>query len=63
MNLPGPFELLLIFLVALLVFGAKRLPEIGRSIGTTIRDLRRMHNVPWDENEEEKKPEKPSPKN
>lgn len=55
MNLPGPFELLLIFLVALLVFGAKRMPEIGRTLGTTIRDFKRMINVPWDEEEEDQK--------
>lgn len=56
----------MIFLVALLVFGAKRMPEIGRTLGTTIRDFKRMINVSWDEIEEEKKPEKvekPSPKN
>jgi len=55
MNLPGPFELLLIFLVALLVFGAKRLPEIGRSLGTTIREFKRAINLSWDETEEDKK--------
>jgi sec-independent protein translocase protein TatA len=41
MNMPGPFELLLIFLVILLLFGAKRLPEIGRSLGDTIREFKK----------------------
>ena len=37
----GPAELIVIFLVALLVVGPKRLPEIGRTIGKTLREFRR----------------------
>jgi len=33
-------ELLLIFLVVLLLFGAKRLPEIGSSLGKGIREFK-----------------------
>ena len=33
-------ELLVIFLIVLLVFGAKRLPEIGRSLGKTMSEFR-----------------------
>ena len=29
----GPWEIILLLLLALLLFGAKRLPEIGRSVG------------------------------
>lgn len=36
----GMWEITLIFLVALLLFGAKRLPEIGRSLGSGIREFR-----------------------
>ena len=36
----GPFELLLILVVALVVFGPKRLPEIGKAIGQAIRGLK-----------------------
>lgn len=36
----GAGELLLIFLVALLVFGAKRLPEIARGLGQGIREFK-----------------------
>ena len=35
-------ELLLIMMIALVVFGPERLPEIGRSIGKAVRDFRRM---------------------
>ena len=36
----GVGELLLIFLVVLLLFGAKRLPEIGSSLGKGIREFK-----------------------
>jgi sec-independent protein translocase protein TatA len=35
-----PTHLLLILLVALLVLGPKRLPEVGRSLGRGLRDFR-----------------------
>ena len=34
-------ELLMIFVVALVVFGPKRLPELGRSLGRGIAEFRR----------------------
>jgi sec-independent protein translocase protein TatA len=37
----GPTEIIVILIVALIVFGPKRLPEIGRSIGRSIREFRR----------------------
>jgi sec-independent protein translocase protein TatA len=37
-------ELILIFAVLLLVFGAKRLPEIGGAMGKSIRDFKRTLN-------------------
>jgi sec-independent protein translocase protein TatA len=36
-----PTHILLLLLVALLLFGAKRLPELGRSLGTGLREFRR----------------------
>jgi sec-independent protein translocase protein TatA len=33
-------ELVLLFVVALLLFGAKRLPEIGRSLGQAIKSFK-----------------------
>jgi sec-independent protein translocase protein TatA len=36
----GPFEIALIFLVILLVFGAKRIPEIARGLGKGIREFK-----------------------
>jgi sec-independent protein translocase protein TatB len=37
----GMQELIVIFIVALLVFGPKRLPELGRTIGKGILELKR----------------------
>ena len=36
----GPWELLLIFLAVLLIFGAKRIPEIARGLGKGIREFK-----------------------
>ncbi len=36
----GMTEILLIFLMVLLLFGAKRLPEIGSSLGKGIREFK-----------------------
>ena len=36
----GPLELVLILLVVLLLFGAKRLPELGRSLGSGMREFK-----------------------
>lgn len=37
----GPAELILIFVIALLVFGPKKLPEIGRSVGRALREFKK----------------------
>lgn len=37
----GIMELLLIFVVALLVFGPKRLPEIGRTLGKALGEFKK----------------------
>ena len=36
----GPWEVILLLLLALLLFGAKRLPEIGRSVGKGLREFK-----------------------
>lgn len=40
MGLDNPLHILLLLLIVLLVFGAKRLPEIGRSLGTGLREFK-----------------------
>ncbi len=36
----GPMEIVGLLLLALLLFGAKRLPEIGRSLGSGMREFK-----------------------
>ena len=40
----GPLELIAIFIVALLVFGPEKLPEIGRQVGRAVREFRRIQS-------------------
>ena len=53
----GLGELVVILLILLLVFGAKRLPEIGRSLGKTVNEFKKgMH----DDKDESHKDEHPA---
>jgi sec-independent protein translocase protein TatA len=40
----GIQELVLILVIALVIFGPKKLPELGRSIGKTLAEFRRASN-------------------
>ncbi|HKZ75100.1 MAG TPA: twin-arginine translocase TatA/TatE family subunit [Actinomycetota bacterium] len=40
----GPLELMVILVIALLVVGPKRLPEVGRSIGRGLREFRKAQD-------------------
>jgi TatA/E family protein of Tat protein translocase len=55
----GIQEILLILLIALLLFGAKRLPEIGRGLGKGIREFKRTSKEITDQiNDEAEEKEK-----
>lgn len=41
MQMPGGFELVIIVLVILLLFGAKRIPELARGLGQGIQEFRK----------------------
>jgi sec-independent protein translocase protein TatA len=41
MGMPGPWELILILLIVVLIFGAKRIPEIMGGIGKGIRTFKK----------------------
>lgn len=36
----GPLELVLVLVILLVVFGAKRLPDIARSLGSSAREFK-----------------------
>ena len=40
----GPLEILVILVVALVVFGPKRLPEVGRQVGGALREIRKVQD-------------------
>ncbi|WP_046175432.1 twin-arginine translocase TatA/TatE family subunit [Domibacillus indicus] len=55
MNL-GFGEVAIILIVALLLFGPKKLPQLGRAAGQTLHEFKRgMKNVMDDDAEEQKK--------
>ena len=45
----GPAEILVVLVVALLVFGPKRLPEVGRQVGRGLKELRKIQETVRDE--------------
>jgi sec-independent protein translocase protein TatA len=48
----GPLELVIVLVVALLVLGPKRLPEVGRSLGNGLREFKdSLQNVGGNDNE------------
>ncbi|KAA0941574.1 twin-arginine translocase TatA/TatE family subunit [Sporosarcina sp. ANT_H38] len=38
--MPGPGSLIIIAVIALLVFGPKKLPEIGKAFGSSLREFK-----------------------
>ena len=50
----GPTELIIVLAIILLLFGAKRIPELARGLGTGIREFKRGTRG---EDDEEKKDE------
>jgi len=53
---PGAWEVLLIVGVIVLLFGAKRIPELAKSLGTGIREFKTgLKEIDKDQDEENKK--------
>jgi sec-independent protein translocase protein TatA len=36
----GPLELIIVLVIALVIFGPKRLPDLGRSLGSGMREFK-----------------------
>ena len=56
----GGQELLLILVIVLLLFGAKKLPELARGMGKGIKEFKKAQNEDEDEiiNKADEKPKK-----
>jgi sec-independent protein translocase protein TatA len=54
----GPLELAIVLIIALVIFGPKRLPELGRSVGKGIREFRSsISGKGGDDDDDDEKPE------
>jgi sec-independent protein translocase protein TatA len=40
MPTPGPLEIIIILVIVLVIFGPKRLPDLGRSLGRGMREFK-----------------------
>ncbi|MDP8243584.1 MAG: twin-arginine translocase TatA/TatE family subunit [Candidatus Hinthialibacter antarcticus] len=58
----GPWELAIILVIVLLLFGAKRLPEMGKSLGTGIREFKKSISAINEDDSEKKESEKDAAK-
>jgi sec-independent protein translocase protein TatA len=54
----GPMELVMIFGVAVLIFGGSKIADLGKGLGEGIRNFKKALNAPDDE---PKKPSNPTP--
>lgn len=54
MNMPGIGELIVIFMIVLLIFGAGKIPTIAKDLGSGIRDFKKAMSGEFD-NENDKK--------
>jgi sec-independent protein translocase protein TatA len=50
----GPLEIAIVLIIALLVFGPKRLPELGKSLGKGIREFKGSISGEHDDEPDEK---------
>lgn len=53
----GPTELIIIAVIVLLIFGAKRIPEIGKGLGGALREFRNIKKEVSGDKTDDKKPE------
>jgi sec-independent protein translocase protein TatA len=58
----GPTELLLIVLIIVIIFGARKLPELGKSLGEGIKNFRKSIGGSKDKEEDSSSEKKSSKK-
>ena len=55
----GPTELLLILLIVIIIFGARKLPDLGKSLGDGIKNFKKSMNTKDEDDKPSKKNEPP----
>ncbi|MBI3930217.1 MAG: twin-arginine translocase TatA/TatE family subunit [Armatimonadetes bacterium] len=53
--MPGPTELVILLVLAVFLFGPKRLPEIGSAVGKGIRGFKDAQREPEEDQDEKRK--------
>ena len=54
----GPLEIIIVLIIVLVIFGPKRLPGLGRSLGTGMREFKdSVTGTTKDDDEERDRPE------
>ncbi|MBC7362713.1 MAG: twin-arginine translocase TatA/TatE family subunit [Candidatus Aminicenantes bacterium] len=56
----GPTELLLILLIIIIIFGARKLPELGKSLGEGIKNFKKAVSSGKEENHSDNSPKPPA---
>jgi sec-independent protein translocase protein TatA len=54
LSAPGPLELMVILVIALIVLGPQKLPEAARSVGRGMRELKQSLTADDDDDERER---------
>jgi sec-independent protein translocase protein TatA len=56
----GPGELIIVLVIALIILGPKRLPEVGRSVGKGMREFKdSLSGISLDDDDEDERERKP----
>ena len=53
----GPLEIIIVLVIVLIIFGPKRLPDLGRSLGSGMRNFKDSVTGKGGDDEQESRPE------
>ena len=56
----GPTELLLILLIVIIIFGARKLPDLGKSLGDGIKNFKKSMSTKDEDDKTSKKNDPPT---
>ncbi len=51
---PGPWEILIVFFIIVLLFGAKKLPDLAKGLGKSLKEFKQATKEPEIEEENPK---------